>query len=68
MKKLIVLFSMMFFIMGSAFAQQGIQAAGVHLTYGTEIESFGIGVKYQYIEQSHPCNQWASKFRGEKLS
>ena len=48
MKKLIVLFSMMFFIMGSAFAQQGIQAAGVHLTYGTEIESFGIGVKYQY--------------------
>lgn len=48
MKKLIVLFSMMFFIMGSAFAQKGIQAAGVHLTYGTEIESFGIGVKYQY--------------------
>jgi outer membrane protein X len=48
MKKLIVLFSMMFFIMGSAFAQKGIQAAGVHLTYGTGIESFGIGVKYQY--------------------
>ena len=48
MKKLIVLFSMMFFIMGSAFAQQGIQAAGVHLTYGTEIESFCICVKYQY--------------------
>jgi outer membrane protein X len=38
----------MFFIMGSAFAQKGIQAAGVHLSYGTEIESFGIGVKYQY--------------------
>lgn len=48
MKKLIVLFSMMFFIMGSAFAQKGIQAAGVHLSYGTEIESFGIGIKYQY--------------------
>lgn len=48
MKKLIVLFSMMFFIMGSAFAQKGIQGAGVHLSYGTEIESFGIGVKYQY--------------------
>ena len=48
MKKLVVLFSMMFFIMGSAFAQKGIQAAGVHLSYGTEIESFGIGVKYQY--------------------
>ena len=48
MKKLVVLFSMMFFIMGSAFAQKGIQSAGVHLSYGTEIESFGIGVKYQY--------------------
>ena len=48
MKKLVVLFSMMFFTMGSAFAQKGIQAAGVHLSYGTEIESFGIGVKYQY--------------------
>ena len=48
MKKLIVLFSMMFFIMGSAFAQKGIQAAGVNLNYGTEIESLGIGVKYQY--------------------
>ena len=48
MKKLIVLFSMMFFIMGSAFAQKGIQAAGIHLSYGTGIESFGLGVKYQY--------------------
>ena len=48
MKKFIVLFSMMFFIMGSAFAQKGIQAAGVHLSYGTGIESFGIGIKYQY--------------------
>ena len=48
MKKFIVLFSMMFFIRGSAFAQKGIQAAGVHLSYGTEIESFGIGIKYQY--------------------
>lgn len=48
MKKFIVLFSMMFFIMGNAFAQKGIQAAGVHLSYGTEIESFGIGIKYQY--------------------
>ena len=48
MKKLIVLFSMMFCIMGSAFAQKGIQAAGVHLSYGTEISSIGLGVKYQY--------------------
>jgi len=48
MKKLAVLFSMMFFIMGGAFAQKGIQAVGAHLAYGTEIESLGIGVKYQY--------------------
>lgn len=48
MKKLIVLFSMMFFMMGHAFAQKGIQAVGVHLGYGTEIESIGIGLKYQY--------------------
>lgn len=48
MKKLIVLFSMMFFVMSSALAQKGIQAAGVHLSYGTEISSIGLGVKYQY--------------------
>lgn len=48
MKKLIVIFSMMFFIMGNAFAQKGIQAAGVSLSYGTEISSIGLGVKYQY--------------------
>ena len=48
MKKLIVLFSMMFFIMGNTFAQKGIQAAGAHLSYGTKISSIGIGLKYQY--------------------
>ena len=48
MKKLIVLFGMMFFFMGSAFAQKGIQAAGAQLSYGTEVNSIGIGVKYQY--------------------
>ena len=48
MKKLAVFFSMMFLFMGTVFAQKGIQAAGAHLAYGTEIKSFGIGVKYQY--------------------
>ena len=48
MKKLIVIFSMMFIVMGNAFAQKGIQAAGVHLSYGSEISSIGLGVKYQY--------------------
>ena len=48
MKKLIVIFSMMFIVIGNAFAQKGIQAAGVSLNYGTEISSIGLGVKYQY--------------------
>lgn len=48
MKKLIVLIGMMFFIMNSTFAQKGIKAVGVHLGYGTEIESVGIGMKFQY--------------------
>ena len=48
MKKFIVLFSMMFFMLSNTFAQKGIQAAGVHLSYGTEIESIGIGIKYLY--------------------
>ena len=47
MKKLIVLMSMMFFIMSSAMAQKDIKAIGVHLNYGTEIESFSLGAKYQ---------------------
>ena len=48
MKKLMILISMMFFIMSSASAQKGIQAFGVNLGYGSEIESASIGVKYQY--------------------
>ena len=48
MKKFIVLFGRMFFMLSNTFAQKGIQAAGVHLSYGTEIESIGIGIKYQY--------------------
>lgn len=48
MKKLIILASMLVLIACSAFAQQGKQAFGFHLGYGTEIESLGIGVKYQY--------------------
>lgn len=53
MKKLIVLFSMMFFIMTNSFAQKGIQSVGVHLNYGTEIETIGIGMKYQYNLTNH---------------
>lgn len=47
MRKFIVLMSMMLCVMGNAMAQKGIKSVGVHLNYGTEIESFGLGIKYQ---------------------
>ena len=47
MKKLFVLMSMMFCIISSAMAQKDIKAIGVHINYGTEIESFSLGAKYQ---------------------
>ena len=47
MKKFIVLMSMMLCIAGSAMAQKGIKSVGLNLNYGTEIESFSLGVKYQ---------------------
>ena len=47
MKKLVVLMSMMLCIVGSAMAQKGIKSVGLNLNYGTEIESFSLGVKYQ---------------------
>lgn len=48
MKKFIIAASMIFLGLGSAFAQQGKQAVGGSLSYGTETESVGIGAKYQY--------------------
>lgn len=39
---------MMFFLMSSTFAQKGIKAIGGHLSYGTDIESVGFGLKFQY--------------------
>ena len=48
MKKLVLVICMFFACMGVSFAQQGIQAVGVHLSYGTEIENVGLGIKYQY--------------------
>jgi len=47
MKKFVVLMSMMLCIAGSAMAQKGIKSVGLNLNYGTEIESFSLGVKYQ---------------------
>lgn len=48
MKKFIIAACMVFLGLGSAFAQQGKQAVGGSLSYGTETESVGIGAKYQY--------------------
>lgn len=49
MKKFIIAACMMLIGFSSAFAQQGKQAIGGNLSYGTEIESVGLGVKYQLI-------------------
>ncbi len=48
MKKFIIAACLTIVSLGSAFAQQGKQAFGIQLNYGTEIESLGIGAKYQY--------------------
>ena len=48
MKKLVLILCMFFACMGVSFAQQGIQSIGIHLSYGTEIENAGLGIKYQY--------------------
>ncbi len=48
MKKFIIAACLALVSLGTAFAQEGKQALGIHLTYGTEVESLGIGAKYQY--------------------
>jgi len=48
MKKFVVLIGMMFFLMNNTFAQKGIKAVGAHVGYGFEIESIGLGLKFQY--------------------
>ena len=35
-------------MLSSTYAQKGRQAIGFGLSYGTEIESAGLGIKYQY--------------------
>ncbi len=48
MKKIIIAACMTLLSFSSVFAQQGKQAIGSNLSYGTEIESIGLGLKYQY--------------------
>lgn len=56
MKKFLFGMFMMFACM-SASAQQGEKAVGATLSYGTEIENLGVGVKGQYY--------FTDRFRGE---
>ena len=48
LKKIIIAACMAILGCGSVFAQHGKQAIGGNLSYGTEIESGGIGLKYQF--------------------
>lgn len=48
MKKFLMLFSLFFVFLGGIQAQKGKQAIGFGLNYGTQIESMGLGIKYQY--------------------
>ncbi len=48
MKKFIITAYLALVSLSSALAQEGKQAFGIQLNYGTEIESLGIGAKYQY--------------------
>lgn len=47
MKKLFILLGTLFLLSVGAYAQKGKQAIGFGLGYGTEIESIGLGIKYQ---------------------
>ena len=48
MKKVLILCGLLFVLLGSAHAQKGKLAIGFGLSYGTEIESIGLGINYQY--------------------
>lgn len=48
MKKLIIALCVAVMGIGSLAAQKGQSAAGLNFGYGSEIESFSIGAKYQY--------------------
>ena len=49
MKKILTLVCMLMLAVGlNAQTHQGESAAGVQLVYGSEIESLGVGIKYQY--------------------
>jgi len=43
MKKIFIFLGLMFVMLSSTYAQKGRQAIGFGLSYGTEIESAGLG-------------------------
>lgn len=47
MKKILFLAVLFLMLVGNTYAQKGKQAIGFGLSYGAEIESVGLGLKYQ---------------------
>ena len=45
MKKIFIFLGLMFVMLSGTYAQKGRQAIGFGLSYGTEIESAGLGIK-----------------------
>ena len=48
MRKILIFLGLLFVMLSGVYAQKGRQAIGFGLSYGTEIESIGLGLKYQY--------------------
>ena len=48
MRKILIFLGLLFVMLSNIYAQKGRQAIGFGLSYGTEIESIGLGLKYQY--------------------
>lgn len=48
MKKIMILFASIVLGIGSISAQKGEKALGVNFNYGSEIETVGLGAKFQY--------------------
>ena len=46
MKKIFIFLGLMFVMLSGTYAQKGRQAIGFGLSYGTEIESAGLGIKW----------------------
>ena len=45
MRKILIFLGLLFVMLSNIYAQKGRQAIGFGLSYGTEIESIGLGLK-----------------------